>query len=369
MQKLFLGVVEDRNDPSQLGRLRVRILGLHPTQKTILPTDDLPWATVISHDGSNSGLGTTPSFFVEGTWVLVCYLDEDSQEPCVVGGLPGKPKALGNPNIGFNDPNRRSTDDTHSDYDVSVYPTTIEVSDVHETARGSLDASNPVARDALRKTSVATADFDGFTMPTASDDLTVEGSQGGSFNEPLVIDNPYTDDKGTYKPTYPKNHVYNTETGHIVEFDDTTAYKRIHIGHASGSYAEWSNDGTYVSHVVSDMFNVIQNNSHTLVEGSSVETIDGSLKLKVNKSDTSGNNYDIEIGENANMNIMVRSGSFNLHINGNVNVFSNDDINMTCDNFRLDASNKVKITSGDKTLIDASGQLDLKGDPIDLNST
>ena len=83
----YYGVVESRDDPKQLGRLRVRVLGLHTEDKTQLPTADLPWATVISHDGAMSGLGTTPSFFVEGTWVLVDFFDEDKQEPYVLGGL------------------------------------------------------------------------------------------------------------------------------------------------------------------------------------------------------------------------------------------------------------------------------------------
>ena len=39
----FVGVVEDRNDPDQLGRVRVRCVGLHTEDRTQLPTDDLPW--------------------------------------------------------------------------------------------------------------------------------------------------------------------------------------------------------------------------------------------------------------------------------------------------------------------------------------
>ena len=41
----FIGVIEDRNDPEQLGRFRCRVLGLHTEDKVLLPTSDLPWAT------------------------------------------------------------------------------------------------------------------------------------------------------------------------------------------------------------------------------------------------------------------------------------------------------------------------------------
>ena len=362
--KNYYGVVESRADPKQLGRVRVRILGIHTEDKVLLPTADLPWATVLSHDGSNSGLGTTPSFFVEGTWVLIGFFDKDRQEPFILGGLPGNPDSLGNPDIGFNDPNKRTDDDTKS-----VYPKTAGSSDIHENARGSLTSSNATNRDTIRKTSIPSADFDEFTIPTVLGTLTVRGSNATEFSEPLVVDDTANDATkiGTYKPIYPKNHVYNTESGHLFEFDDTDSYNRILLSHASGSYQEYSNDGTYVSHIVSKMFEVVSSDKSSLVEGDVIETIDKSLKLKVNKLNESGNHYDVEIGENANFNIMVRSGALNMNVNGNVNLFANDDINMSCDNFRLDASNKVTVSSGDKILIDSGGEVDIDGTPINLN--
>ena len=347
--KNYYGVIESRADPKQLGRVRVRVLGIHTEDKVILPTADLPWATVLSHDGSNSGLGTTPSFFVEGTWVLVGFFDDHMQEPYIIGGLPGIPnsKSANYATEGFTDPN-------------NTYPIAVNVSDVHENARGSLTAASPVARDSIRRTAVPSADFDGFEIATVGSNLAVAQSSGGTFDEPLVVE-------GSYKPTYPSNHVYSTEKGHLLEFDDTTNHERIAITHSAGSYQEYSNDGTYVSHIVSKMFEIVSSDKSSLVEGDSIQTIDKSLKLKVNKLGASGNNYDIEVGENANLNIMVRSGALNMNINGNVNLFANDDINMSCDNFRLDASNKVTISSGDKILIDSGGEVDIDGTPINLN--
>jgi len=337
--KNYYGVVESRQDPKQLGRVRVRVLGIHTEDKVQLPTADLPWATVLSHDGSNSGLGTSPSFYVEGTWVLVDFFDRDMQEPYVIGGIPGVPAALGNPDAGFNDPNRRSTDSSSDDYKLSVYPAAVNTSDVHENARGSLTATSPVARDSIRKTAVPTADFDSTTVSTVSGSLTVASSDGSTFDEPLVVD-------GTYKPSYPSNHVYSTEKGHLLEFDDSEGYQRIAITHSAGSYQEYSNDGTYVSHVVSKMFEIVSSDKSSLVEGDVIETIDKGLKIKVNKLGASGNNYDIEIGSNASMNIMVRSGDVNLNVTGNVNVKSSGDTNVECANFRVNASGAIKMTSG-----------------------
>ena len=43
----WTGVVEDRNDPAKLGRVRVRCLGLHTEDKVNIPTEALPWAHVM----------------------------------------------------------------------------------------------------------------------------------------------------------------------------------------------------------------------------------------------------------------------------------------------------------------------------------
>ncbi len=344
--KNYYGVIEDRGDPKQLGRLRVRVLGIHTEDKVLLPTSDLPWATVLSHDGSNSGFGTTPSFFVEGTWVLVGFFDTDKQEPYVMGGIAGIPKDLGNPDIGFNDPNRRSTDDSTDEYKQSVYPKAVDTSDVHENARGSNTAANPVARDNIRKTAVPTADFDPMTVSTVTGSITVSASDGSTYDEPRVVDDTLNGNPGTYRPTYPKNHVFNTESGHLFEFDDTNSYNRILLSHASGSYQEYSNDGTYVSHIVSKMYEVVSNDKFSLIEGASVETINKSLKLKVNKLDALNNHFDIEVGSNASMNVMIRSGDLNLNVTGNVNLRSSADTNIDCANFRVAATGAVKITSG-----------------------
>ena len=59
----FIGVVEDRNDPEQIGRVRVRCLGYHTEDVVALPTADLPFAHVMHPvtDPSMQGIGTTPS--------------------------------------------------------------------------------------------------------------------------------------------------------------------------------------------------------------------------------------------------------------------------------------------------------------------
>ena len=47
MNNFYFGVVEDRNDPLKVGRVRVRVHQLHTDNKSDIATPDLPWSQVI----------------------------------------------------------------------------------------------------------------------------------------------------------------------------------------------------------------------------------------------------------------------------------------------------------------------------------
>ena len=102
----FYGVVEDRKDPLFLGRVKVRCIGFHTDDKTLIPTDDLPWAEVIQPvtSAAISGIGTSPTGLVEGTHVLGFFRDgAEAQEPVILGTSGGIPENISNPDRGFND--------------------------------------------------------------------------------------------------------------------------------------------------------------------------------------------------------------------------------------------------------------------------
>ncbi len=102
-----VGVVEDRMDPLFLGRCKVRWLGWHTKDKHDLRTDDLPWAFPLMPitSASQTGVGTSPTGPVEGTWVMGFFRDGDAaNDPVMLGTLGGRPDKPCNPNEGFNDP-------------------------------------------------------------------------------------------------------------------------------------------------------------------------------------------------------------------------------------------------------------------------
>lgn len=88
----YLGIVESRQDPLKLGRVQVRVFGVHSESLSDIPTSDLPWASTIGSSAALSGKGLSSSKYLEGTLVHVFFSDGDSkQEPVILGSVPGIP--------------------------------------------------------------------------------------------------------------------------------------------------------------------------------------------------------------------------------------------------------------------------------------
>ena len=310
----FVGVVEDRQDPKTLGRLRVRCLGYHTEDLIKLPTSDLPWAHVMNPitSATVSGLGQSPLGAVEGTWVVGFFQDGgDAQQPIIIGTLPGVPSELpikGN-NKGFQDEVNAN------------YPKYTET-DVNRLAVG--DDDNPhstlTIRKADRTVSIGRADFDPIDINLANTSAkALAGDDGTQFDEPTI----------PYNAEYPHNHVYESEGGHIREMDDTPSHERIHERHASGSGYEIGPDGTKVTRVKGDNYDLITGDHFAHIKGSNSTTTDGGVRVFVNADGGFSSHYTIEVGKNANVNVRVNKGNINLvTTEGDINIKSAQDVNI-----------------------------------------
>lgn len=111
----YTGVVENRQDPLQLGRCQVRIVGLHTHDKVQLPTQELPWSMPVQPIGSAAmnGIGFTPVGPVEGTTVIIMFADQEQQQPIMlgtVGGIPQAPVAITDDDSGEINTNPKTRD-------------------------------------------------------------------------------------------------------------------------------------------------------------------------------------------------------------------------------------------------------------------
>jgi hypothetical protein len=284
----FSGVVEDRQDPLKTGRLRVRILGHHTENKQTLPTADLPWALCVLPITASgiSGIGTSATGLLEGSWVFGFFRDGTyRQEPIILGSLPGRPIQYGRPDKGFNDPNIRPNKtlrdgeivdkENDTDVPVSVYPRNINEPDVNRLAVNDVNKPHPsLAIDAANR---------------------VTGIQ--------AYNSEWSQPQSTYAAVYPFNHVYESESGHIVEFDDTTDAERIHIRHRTGTRTEITASGDQLAIVKGNNTIIIDNDNKVYIKGNSDITVQGNAYIRA-ASDIgllAGGNIDITASGNITM--------------------------------------------------------------------
>ena len=301
----FTGVVENRNDPAKLGRVQVRCLGYHTEDLIDIPSKDLPWAHVMHPvtDPALQGMGNSPSFLLEGTWVIGFFRDAmEKQQPVIIGSLPGVPQTASADNLvekkaesvlkkgesvekeplkGFIDPNGKYPGTiTHSNH-------TIKESDVSRLAQGQTSETHLSLqnRRANKWEKIPTA-----TKPNLSTVSTTSKAETlSTFDEPdpkgLKVDtSPYT------SSNYPYNHVHESESGHITEIDDTPGGERLFKQHKSGTYEEIVADGTKTVKVFGDNYELTAGANNVFVKGNINLTCSGTKRERID------GDYILEVG-------------------------------------------------------------------------
>src|ERR1035437_6543190 len=91
MSDFYFGVVEDRtSDPFRICRYKVRVNGIHSPNIADIATADLPWAVPVQNNSAGmSGIGTSPTGYLQGSTVAIMFADEDFQVPVIIGSVSG----------------------------------------------------------------------------------------------------------------------------------------------------------------------------------------------------------------------------------------------------------------------------------------
>ena len=75
-------------------RYKVRIIGDHPQDKSLLQTSELPWANVmmpVNVPFMPGNIGGGDPQLVEGCWVIGFYMDNMKQKPLILGSIGQTP--------------------------------------------------------------------------------------------------------------------------------------------------------------------------------------------------------------------------------------------------------------------------------------
>lgn len=272
----FYGVVEGRSDDKKFGRVQVRIFGDHTEELSELPSEQLQWAQVIL---PVSATPNTQHNLWDGTLVFGYYADGiEKQVPIIMGQLAKDGSTtLDKPGIktsGFQDQREKK--------DCSV--------DGKE-----LDASVGIN-----------------TSPIANPDNYSKSHQANLRKKQIVKVGSYSERPSQYAGKYPFARGEETESGHLIEKDDTPGAERLAITHRSGSYVELLKDGTVLYKAVKDSHDVVAANKYEAVKSNYNRTVGGSVKDAVLGA------YDLKIsGGNLSINV---SGNININAGGSFNV-------------------------------------------------
>lgn len=225
----FIGVVEDREDPKKLGRVRVRVYNVHPftpegqPDKVNVPTEHLPWATPINSITSagiigdiKDGVGISPTGLMVGSTVVGYFADgNECQIPLIFGTIAG------------------------------LY---------------GQDEANELPKPAIEENSV-----------------------GALKNEKKIKQaKPFAGEPDSpYAAKYPHNKVIRTETGHLIEIDDTPSKERIHLMHRTGTYVEIDKDGNIVIKTVSNSYDITTGNKNEYVGENVNVRVKGNVNMLV----------------------------------------------------------------------------------------
>jgi hypothetical protein len=257
---IYRGVVEDRKDPLRLGRVRVRIWGVHTEEQSgdynKAPYDQLQWAhpCLSTFGGSISDVG---AFYVplQGSHVFVFFENGNMMQPRYFSSAPGYPIdgakfSQFEKQDGFIDPDEE-------------YPLTdhIEEHDWHRLHR----------KDKLGKTYL--------DIKEKNLDLGVLIAFGGAWDEQPPM----------YEAEYPDNNVFTTQEEYdknqVIELDGTKGAQRLQYWHPSKSYFEFNKDGLYVFRNAKHRWDICDEIKHVHTMSHHHEKVDGGYTLNIGEAE------------------------------------------------------------------------------------
>jgi hypothetical protein len=314
----FTGVVEDINDPTEQGRLKVRCFGYHTennNNKTGIPTYALPWAHVMTPITSAScgGIGQSATGIVQGSWVVGFFRDgEACQDPLILGTIPSATPLPSGYGKGFQDPfgdNPRNNikggvpnDQPYgatieykkaASYRGKVSAREVTYKEYGDSPNGGVPTALPPEMNQLRNEN---PDKSGKNSATDSEEDTKFDND--FFQPKLFLQDAQID---VTQPTYPNCHTTEYKCGHTLEVDETLAQERILTYHASGTYDEMEASGNRTVFVQGKGYRIVAKDDNVNIKGSCNITIDGDARTLI-----MGDEYR-EV-----------SGNYHLKVNGNI---------------------------------------------------
>lgn len=206
--------------------------------------------------------------------------------------------------------------------------------DTNRLARGILDGTSVNFKDASRKRNIPTA-------------------MGGAYDQP----------ESAYNTVYPLNKVFESESGHVLEFDDSPDGERINLYHKKGTFIEIDPNGSQINYIVGDGFYITERNGNIFINGTCNITstgptnilcqgnaqieVDGQTDIVLHNHANIGVALDLNIAVGGDMNVLVE-GNYNLEVGKTSNTRSIGTMSIeSTDALKLKTAKTMSMEGGD----------------------
>jgi len=176
----------------------------------------------------------------------------------------------------------------------------------------------------------------------------VSTANGGNWSEP----------KPAFCGKYPYNHVVESESGHVIEMDDTPAHQRLHMYHRTGTFVEIDENGTYHQHVQGDHYGIYVRNNHVYIKGGYDITVDNAAKVFIRDT------LDVEVWGKTTINV---KNDAVLNVAGDLKAQAKNIYMEAQQDFHVKAGGSMFLQASNSMNIKSGGSMALDGSIIDFN--
>lgn len=135
------------------------------------------------------------------------------------------------------------------------------------------------------------------TYNKAANQLEAVQNPNNAFSQPTT----------SYAPKYPYNNAKATESGHLMEFDDTPGAERVSIAHRTGTFFEIGPDGSKTEKIFNDNYQIVMKDDYIHIMGKATVSVQGDIKVYVQ------GNAQLQVDGDVNWQV---GGNMNMAIDG-----------------------------------------------------